>query len=61
MNTSQANFLIIAGLLLTMGGVGGIETSENDVTMLSAAVLAVVGLLCMYCGVIATRVIDSYK
>ena len=30
MNRTIANFLLIAGLILTIGAVGGIETSTDD-------------------------------
>jgi hypothetical protein len=59
MNRTAANFLIIVGLLITFGGVGGIETSVNDTDMLGAGIVAIVGLLTMYCGLLATRVLDS--
>ena len=59
MNRTAANFLIIVGLLITFGGVGGIETSTNDTDALGAAVISIVGLLTMYCGLLATRVLDS--
>ena len=48
------------GLLLTMGGVGGIENSQDSETMLTASLVSIVGLLMMYCGVIALRVSEYY-
>jgi hypothetical protein len=61
MNRNTANFLIVAGFLLTFGAVGGIETSVNDQEMLGSALVAILGLGLMYCGMIATRVVDSYR
>ena len=59
MNRNTANFLIVAGFLLTFGAVGGIETSVTDTDMIGSMVLAILGLATMYCGMLATRVVDS--
>jgi uncharacterized membrane protein HdeD (DUF308 family) len=55
MTTNQAMFVFIAGLLLTLGGVGGIETSVNDEQMLGSMLLAILGLLSMYAGTLGFR------
>ena len=52
-------FLIVAGLLITFGSVGGIEFA-TDAQLLSCMFFAVIGLLAMYCGVLALRVSDYY-
>lgn len=55
MNTKTAGFLIMVGLLVTFGGVGGIETSETDADMLSACIVSIVGLMVMYCGTLGLK------
>jgi len=55
MTTNQAMFVFIAGLILTLGGVGGIETSVNDEQMLGSMLLAILGLLSMYAGTLGFR------
>lgn len=60
MNSKTAGILVMLGLILTMGGVGGVETSATDADMLGAAVIAIVGLLIMYAGTAALRVSDYY-
>jgi hypothetical protein len=54
--------MIIAmfGLLLTMGGVGGIEQSVDTEALVGSVAVSIVGLLMMYCGVIALRISDYY-
>jgi len=59
MGKNSAIFLIISGLIMTMGGLGGIETSINDEQMLSSGLFAILGLACMYCGSIAIRILES--
>jgi uncharacterized membrane protein HdeD (DUF308 family) len=60
MGKNSAYFLIIAGLIITMGGVGGIETSVNDEQMLGSAIFAILGLLTMYAGSLGLRNADFY-
>jgi len=55
MTTKGAMFVFITGLLMTMGAVGGIEVSENNTDMMSSMVIAIVGLLTMYCGMLGLR------
>jgi uncharacterized membrane protein len=45
-------FLFITGLLLTLGGVGGIEHSITDDELISGVIASAVGLGIMYCGVL---------
>ncbi len=40
----KEGFMFVTGLLLTLGGVGGIENSITDSELLSAVAVAVVGL-----------------
>ena len=55
MTTKGAMFVFITGLLMTMGAVGGIEVSETNTDMMSSMVIAIVGLLTMYCGMLGLR------
>ena len=55
MTTNQSAFVFFAGLLLTLGAVGGIETSVNDEQMLGSMVIAIIGLLTMYAGTLGFR------
>jgi hypothetical protein len=59
MKSSTAMFVVIVGLLITMGGVGGIELS-TDAELLGSMLVACVGLMTMYCGVIALNVSSYY-
>ncbi len=60
MTSKTAGILVMLGLLLTFGGVGGIETATNDTDLLGAMGISIVGLLIMYAGTIAIRVSDYY-
>ena len=60
MKSSTSMFVVIVGLLVTFGAVGGIETSVTDKEMLGSMLIACLGLLTMYCGVIALRVSSYY-
>ena len=59
MGKNSAFFLIISGLIMTMGGLGGIENSLTDEQMTGSGLFAILGLACMYCGTIAIRIIES--
>ena len=60
MTTKTAMFVIITGLLMTFGAVGGIEVSTDNTAMISSMVVAIIGLLTMYCGVLGLRNADYY-
>jgi hypothetical protein len=60
MTTNQSAFVFFAGLLLTFGAVGGIETSVNDEQMMGSMLLAILGLLAMYAGTLGFRNADYY-
>ena len=55
MTTKQAMFVFITGLLVTFGAVGGIEQSVTDSALLDSMVIAIVGLLIMYCGMLGLK------
>jgi uncharacterized membrane protein HdeD (DUF308 family) len=58
--TSKASmFVFIAGLLITFGAVGGIEFASDE-QLLGTMLLAIVGLLTMYCGALGLRNSDYY-
>lgn len=59
MSEKESMFVFIVGLLLTMGGVGGIEQSLTDAQMLDGVLIAVVGLLVMWVGTIGMKQVDK--
>ena len=42
---------IVMGLLLAMGGVGGVEISQDWSTLSCAVAVSIMGLVMMWCGV----------
>jgi hypothetical protein len=59
MNKEGATFLMIVGLIITFGGVGGIEVSGNDRELMGSMIVSILGLATMYCGLLALKVLDS--
>ena len=59
MNKDGANFLMLVGFLITFAGVGGIEVSLTNTELMGSMIVSIMGLLVMYCGLLATRIIDS--
>jgi len=59
MKDSTAMFLVVAGLVLTLLGVGGIEASMDNVGLAQGLLVAIVGLMTMGAGVLAIRVNSS--
>jgi hypothetical protein len=59
MNKEGATFLMIVGFVITFGGVGGIEVSENDTELMGSMIVSILGLLVIYCGLLATQILDS--
>jgi len=59
MRDSTAMFLVVAGLVLTLLGVGGIEASMDNVGLAQGLLVAIVGLMTMGAGVLAIRVNSS--
>jgi len=55
MTTKQAMFVFIVGLVMTLGAVGGIEVSVTNDDLMSSMVIAIVGLLTMYCGMLGLK------
>jgi hypothetical protein len=51
----KGSIRFVAGLLLAVGAVGGIEFSVTDAEFLQSTALAVVGLAIMYSGVSALK------
>ena len=60
MTTKGAMFVFIAGLLLTLGAVGGVENSVDNEQLTGSLLLAVIGLLAMYAGTLGFRNADLY-
>jgi hypothetical protein len=50
---------MITGLLLTMGGVGGIENSITDTELVTATALSILGCAVMWCGVRMMQILDN--
>ena len=55
MTTKQAMFVFIAGLMLVLGAVGGVEASVDTEQLTGSLLLAVIGLLGMYAGTLGLR------
>ena len=60
MTNKQAMFVFVVGLLMTFGAVGGIETSVSNSDLVSSMLVAIVGLLTMYCGMLGMRNAEYY-
>jgi hypothetical protein len=60
MTSKQAMFVFIVGLLITFGAVGGIEQSVSNTDLMSSMVIAILGLLTMYCGMLGIKGADYY-
>jgi hypothetical protein len=60
MKTSTATVITMLGLLITFGGVGTIENDISSDGLMTGMLVSIVGLLMMYCGVLALRVSDYY-
>ena len=60
MTSKQAMFVFIVGLIITFGAVGGIEQSVSNSDLMSSMVIAIVGLLTMYCGMLGIKGADYY-
>ena len=61
MNQVQTTIVAVAGAILVMGGVGGVELSETNEQLFSSMVISVLGLLACYAAYLATRIRnDSY-
>lgn len=60
MTSKQAMFVFIVGLVITFGAVGGIEQSVSNSDLMSSMVIAIVGLLTMYCGMLGIKGADYY-
>ena len=55
MSEKSAMFVAMVGLVMTLGGVGGIENSITNAELLDSLIVAVVGLAIMGCGVLAIK------
>ena len=60
MTTNQSAIVFFAGLLLTLGAVGGVEHSADAEQLTGSLLLAVLGLLAMYAGTLGFRNADYY-
>jgi len=55
MNKNRAMIMFTLGLLLCFGGVGGVESSMDTLSLLGSLVVAGLGLLMMYAGTEALK------
>jgi hypothetical protein len=55
MSEKSAMFVAMVGLIMTLGGVGGIENSITNAELLDSLIVSVVGLMVMGCGVLAIK------
>jgi uncharacterized membrane protein (UPF0136 family) len=55
MSKRSAMYLIVLGLLLTAGGIGGVEHSVTDIELLQSVAVSVTGLLMMWCATLGLR------
>jgi hypothetical protein len=60
MTSKQAMFVFIVGLIITFGAVGGIEVSVSNADLMSSMMIAILGLLTMYCGMLGIKGADYY-
>jgi hypothetical protein len=59
MKNATAMILFFTGLILTMLGVGGVESSMDNQGLFAGIAASVTGLLIMYAATLAMRVNDS--
>jgi hypothetical protein len=55
MTERGAMIVFVAGLILTLGGVGGVENSMDNEQLIGSLLIAVLGLLAMYAGTLGLR------
>lgn len=60
MKTNAAMFIFVVGLIVTLFGVGGIESSITDQELAQSVIVALVGLLITWVSTLALRVSDRY-
>ena len=49
-NPTMMKTFLLLGLVLTMGGVGGVENSTDDVSLIQSVAVSIVGLVLMFVG-----------
>lgn len=60
MTTNQSAIVFFAGLILTLGAVGGVDASVTAEQLTGSLLLAVIGLLAMYAGTLGFQNADYY-
>jgi len=60
MTANQSMFLFTVGLLMTLGGVGGIETSMDNAGLIAGVLVSGVGLLVMWAGTLGLNSNQNY-
>jgi hypothetical protein len=61
MTERGAMIVFVAGLILTLGGVGGVENSMDNEQLIGSLLIAVLGLLAMYAGSLGFRNSKFYE
>ena len=60
MTSTAAMIVFLAGLILTLGGVGGIEHSVSTDELMGSMMIAILGMLAMYAGMLGLRGAEYY-
>ena len=55
MSDRSSMFLVFLGILLAMGGVGGTENAVTDLELIQSSMVALVGVLLMWCGTLGIQ------
>ena len=55
MSDRSSMFLVFMGILLAMGGVGGTENAVTDLELIQSSMVALVGVLLMWCGTLGIQ------
>jgi hypothetical protein len=55
MSDRSSMFLVFMGILLAMGGVGGTENAVTDLELVQSSMVALVGVLLMWCGTLGIQ------
>lgn len=60
MTSNQSMFVFTVGLLMTLGGVGSVELSMDNLALATGVVVSGVGLLVMWVGTLGLRRAEYY-
>ena len=60
MNKNTALVLFTLGFFMTFGGVGSVELSTDNASLITATLVSGLGLLVMWCGTLGLRNSEFY-